>query len=643
MAYPSLKQLTIFLIFIISGCYSYAQSGDTESAEDRAIHFFENGDYDEAYNIFNELLVDFPREPIFNHYAGACLYFRQKNIDKAIQHLQLAALENAHKNSYYYLGRVYHLNYQFDEAIKAYKQYILHARKRDVRKMNVNRLVEMAGNGLELTKFGTVLAAVGKYPETARNLEVVYEQNAGRSLIAKPDIFKTRQDKRDDQRSLMFLPELAGVNEYVYVSGYYKKNKRGLDILRLKNISNQKWGTPQIVDPPVNTYYDEAYPYFDTGSSTLYFSSKGHNSMGGYDIFRSKYDGDTKTWSKPENLDFPVNSPYDDFLYLPCQEDGFAYFSTRRFAGPDTIMVCKVRLPDEPLQVEYVKREDKLEAARLVVKKQKTINNADKGDLEQSAGKKNLAPAKDYARLIGEGLDLQVMADSLNTRAVEIRKSIKSIEDVEKRKMLFTKVSDFENESKMLQFQADEKFSKAAEIKEKMDGGHPGQKPANPNINLKKEINGIKVYEYTAHALNGKDDTTAEEKPENEGAKEDSTHSGTEFKILDTPAYSFNNPVPMDDPLPSGLAYSIQLGVYSRVVDPGIFKGLHPVFAENMEDKPVIKYYTGLFYTLQNADLALEKVKQYGFPDAFIVAWYHQVKISVQRAKEIEYSNIRFQ
>jgi ABC-type Fe3+-hydroxamate transport system substrate-binding protein len=66
----------------------------------------------------------------------------------------------------------------------------------------------------------------------------------------------------------------------------------------------------------VNTEFDEDYPFLHPNGKTLYFSSKGHNSMGGYDVFKTTYDDATQTWSKPINLEFPVNSPDDDILFV---------------------------------------------------------------------------------------------------------------------------------------------------------------------------------------------------------------------------------------------------------------------------------------------------------------------------------------
>jgi hypothetical protein len=77
---------------------------------------------------------------------------------------------------------------------------------------------------------------------------------------------------------------------------------------------------------------------------TLYFSSKGHKSIGGYDIFKSTYDNSTKVWSEPENLGIPINTTSDDFLYVPSPDGMTACYATKEESDNNSIILRKVRL-----------------------------------------------------------------------------------------------------------------------------------------------------------------------------------------------------------------------------------------------------------------------------------------------------------
>ena len=67
------------------------------------------------------------------------------------------------------------------------------------------------------------------------------------------------------------------------------------------------------IDGFINTSSDEEGVFMHPDGKTLYFSSKGHNTMGGYDIFKSVYE-DGK-WSAPENIGYPINTPDNDIFF----------------------------------------------------------------------------------------------------------------------------------------------------------------------------------------------------------------------------------------------------------------------------------------------------------------------------------------
>ncbi|MDR0815462.1 MAG: SPOR domain-containing protein [Bacteroidales bacterium] len=111
--------------------------------------------------------------------------------------------------------------------------------------------------------------------------------------------------------------------------------------------------------------------------------------------------------------------------------------------------------------------------------------------------------------------------------------------------------------------------------------------------------------------------------------------AGSEFKILAASPYSAKNPIPTDQPLPDGVVYKIQLGAFSKPVAMNTFKGLSPVSGEKLPSG-VVKYYVGLFRTNAEAEKALREVKQYGYKDSFVVAFYNKKSIILTRAVQLE-------
>lgn len=106
----------------------------------------------------------------------------------------------------------------------------------------------------------------------------------------------------------------------------------GLDIYMSVKTKKGKWGKPVNMGPKVNTAHDEEAPFMHADGKTLYFSSEGHSSIGGFDIF--KVEVNDKTMSDPENLGFPINSQANDMYFVSNDKSHrVAYFSSDRAGG----------------------------------------------------------------------------------------------------------------------------------------------------------------------------------------------------------------------------------------------------------------------------------------------------------------------
>lgn len=104
--------------------------------------------------------------------------------------------------------------------------------------------------------------------------------------------------------------------------------KGSMDIWYSRRNSDNTWTQPKNAGEVLNTEFNEEYLYLHIDGHTLYFSSRGHNSIGGYDLFRT--DWIDSSFSKPENIGLPVNSPADE-LSVSFSADGLeGYFVSNR-------------------------------------------------------------------------------------------------------------------------------------------------------------------------------------------------------------------------------------------------------------------------------------------------------------------------
>lgn len=96
------------------------------------------------------------------------------------------------------------------------------------------------------------------------------------------------------------------------------------------SLVNGKWSTPKRLAGKVNTGYAEESPFLSHSGDVLYFSSNRQESMGGYDIFRSKFDSTSMTWGEPENMGFPINTIDNDINFEVTPSDQSGYLSSDR-------------------------------------------------------------------------------------------------------------------------------------------------------------------------------------------------------------------------------------------------------------------------------------------------------------------------
>lgn len=124
---------------------------------------------------------------------------------------------------------------------------------------------------------------------------------------------------------------LSNSGDTIYFTSISKKGGiGGRDIyFSVKDKSNE-WSNPTLV-PNINTSFDEDSPEITKDGKKLYFSSKGWEGIGGYDIYVSKKSNGV--WQKPKNLGIPLNSSGDDIFYKPSQDNKTAFFSSWRKGG----------------------------------------------------------------------------------------------------------------------------------------------------------------------------------------------------------------------------------------------------------------------------------------------------------------------
>ena len=129
---------------------------------------------------------------------------------------------------------------------------------------------------------------------------------------------------------------------------FVRSESRGdqTDIYICRRLPNGSWSEPFKLGEEVNTPYNEDFPYLSTDGVTLYFSSEGHNSMGGYDLFKSVWNPEENTWTKAENLGYPLNTTDDDRSISLTPDNRVGYISALRPGGFGDLDLYRVKFND---------------------------------------------------------------------------------------------------------------------------------------------------------------------------------------------------------------------------------------------------------------------------------------------------------
>lgn len=104
----------------------------------------------------------------------------------------------------------------------------------------------------------------------------------------------------------------------------------GLDLYYSLKLPSGEFGIPVNLGDKINTPYDENFPKLQPGGRELFFASKGHNSMGGYDIFSTQMNLKDKSWNPPVNYGYPVNNAYDNEIISFIKDKKYGYVSMYR-------------------------------------------------------------------------------------------------------------------------------------------------------------------------------------------------------------------------------------------------------------------------------------------------------------------------
>lgn len=413
----------LFLLFLLTVGYSQ-NSGLTEGdIIAKAQNYFDKENYQEALPLFAQLVSVHPENPEYNYKFGVCtLYGDRSDRRRPIRYLTIAMRsikDDPQLN--YHLGIAYYQNQEFADAMKYLNLYLAKLGSDSPERPVILEKVNACLNGMNLEHKNIISDVISTSQFNMDNFHRAYRADEfSGMLILKPEMFLTSKEKKSGENSFVYISD---PRKLLYYSGY-DGNTDQRDLFMVEMTEKGDWGDPVKLPESINTSFDEDYPIGVNGGLTLYFCSKGHNSLGGFDIYKTTLDTVNNSFSEPENLGVGINSPFDDVLFIPDKTGHFAYFSTNRDNLNGTINVYKIRLIENSLEQNQFLAENVIKAnlghkpepqkTTTEVSTQQIASNSP--TLSQSAvskpSKPQLSPAERAAKMKNERSVMNKYADT---------------------------------------------------------------------------------------------------------------------------------------------------------------------------------------------------------------------------------------
>lgn len=186
----------------------------------------------------------------------------------------------------------------------------------------------------------------GKYFLYNVNSEQYYNDlfvsEMGKRSFMPPKVFDS---KVVNAKSAETGATLSNDGKRMYFSSDREGGLGGFDIYMVQRLPNGQWGEPKNVGKPINTSKDEKFPFLMNEGQSLYFSSNGHEGMGGLDLFHS--DMEEGKWGSPSNLGYPVNTVDDDYNISFAKNKRHAYVSAYREGGFGDLDIYRLTFLEE--------------------------------------------------------------------------------------------------------------------------------------------------------------------------------------------------------------------------------------------------------------------------------------------------------
>lgn len=305
---------------------------------EQAKQLFQKNEFEKAKPVFLKYVKSTPNNASYNYWYGACCYETGEKAESE-KYLLFGAKRKV-QEAFRYLGQLYFDLYRFEESMENYEEYIALLEKKKQATDKYEVLLDKAKLGARMLKGVEEVTIIDSFVVDKNNFLEAYKisEESG-DIFTFNDYFK----QTGKNPGTVYQTELK--NKLYY--GDKEKNGNINIYTRARSLGD--WGKASILPDVINTSANENFPYVLSDGATLYYASDGEGSLGGYDIFVTRYNTNTDNYLVPDNVGMPFNSPFNDYMYAVDEFNNLGWFASDRYQ-PENKVCIYVFIPNTSKQ-----------------------------------------------------------------------------------------------------------------------------------------------------------------------------------------------------------------------------------------------------------------------------------------------------
>lgn len=395
---------------------------------EEAQNLYDEGDFSQAKVLLEKEFEENPSNATITYLLGMSA-MHIGDVENAEQML-LAAKKKRINDATLYLGRIYAMQYKFDDAEKEFTAYEKAMRRNndalaelEKQRDYSNRLQRMVSRTEDIQIIDSVVVHKDNFL-SAYNLSL-----EGGSLEWACDFF----DDSSNEDGVVYMNERK---TKVYYSRFATDQGETLYTME-KLIDN--FGNEKIIPSPITDRSDQSFPFIMSDGLTIYFATKGHESIGGYDLYASRYNLNTNTYLSPNQMNMPFNSPFNDYMMVIDEQKGVGWFASDRYQDEDQVCIYTFIPNDEVRLIQSDDIDYLAQRAKISVIQdswRQDINYSSLIDKASSIGVSDEVKSFDFEFVINDDNTYHQISDfksfsarELFVRAQDVQKELRELEN----------------------------------------------------------------------------------------------------------------------------------------------------------------------------------------------------------------------